>query len=68
MKSKVDITPPRNGQSGMGQPALEGEETNTGCARRLLSDRGKCSKIVPPIRGSSTDRKCNGRSRGEGLV
>ena len=26
MKSKVDITPPRNGQSGMGQPALEGEE------------------------------------------
>ena len=70
MKSKVDITPPRNRQSGMGQPALEGEEIKYWLcqARRLLSDRGKCSKIVPPIRGSSTDRKCNGRSRGEGLV
>ena len=28
MKSKIDITPPRSGQSGIGQPALEGEEIN----------------------------------------
>ena len=26
MKSKIDITPPRYGQSGIGQPALKGEE------------------------------------------
>ena len=68
MKSKIDITPPWSGQSGRGQPALEGRKSNTGCARRLLFNRGKCSKIVPPIRDSSIDRKCYGRSRVKGRV
>ena len=49
MKSKIDIIPPCSGQSGIGQPALEGRKSNTGFARRLPLDWEKSSKIDPPI-------------------
>ena len=47
MKSKIDITPPRNGQSGMASLPSRGRKSNTGCARRLLLDRGSVVKLFP---------------------